>query len=45
MEKKFIVTETRVIGTFDDRDEAWEYLDKMKEESPDSKIQWHAEDK
>jgi len=43
MNKKFIVTETRIIGTFDDRDEAWDYVDRMKEKSSDSKIQWHTE--
>lgn len=42
--KKFIVTEKRVIGVFEDREEAWEHLDLMKQERPDSEICWHAED-
>lgn len=43
MKKKFIVIETKVIGTFEDRDDAWDYMDKMQEKRPNSKIQWHTE--
>lgn len=44
MNKKFVVQERRIIGQFDNREDAWDYLDLMKKENPESIITWHVEE-